>query len=73
MTRIILARHGQVSGIDPERFRGRTELELTERGLRQATRTAERIAMHWHPVVIYTSPMKRCVDTGRALAERIIS
>jgi phosphoserine phosphatase len=32
MTKIILTRHGHVEGINPERFRGRTDLSLTELG-----------------------------------------
>jgi probable phosphoglycerate mutase len=70
MTRIILTRHGHVDGIAPERFRGRTELALTERGRADAAALAGRIAAHWSPAAIYTSPMGRCVATGRAVAER---
>jgi broad specificity phosphatase PhoE len=70
MTRLILTRHGHVDGIDPERFRGRTELALTERGRADAAALAGRIAAHWAPAAIYTSPMGRCVATGRAVAER---
>jgi broad specificity phosphatase PhoE len=36
MTRIILTRHGHVEGIEPRRFRGRTELPLTARGRAEA-------------------------------------
>lgn len=32
MTKFIRTRHGHVEGIDPERFRGRTELPLPELG-----------------------------------------
>lgn len=70
MTRIVLVRHGHVEGIDPPRFRGRMELPLTELGLRQAELTAERIASHWRPVAIYTSPMQRCVQTAGPIDHR---
>ncbi|KWF20822.1 histidine phosphatase family protein [Burkholderia pseudomultivorans] len=65
---IILTRHGQVEGIDPPRFRGRTELELTPQGRQQAELLADTIAARFTPVAVYTSPMKRCRDTGHAIA-----
>lgn len=67
MTRIILVRHGQVEGIDPPRFRGRTELPLTELGVRQAALTARWIARSFKPTAVYTSPMGRCVATAEAV------
>lgn len=69
MTRILLVRHGHVEGIRPERFRGRTDLPLTDRGMAEAQAVAERIAEAWRPAKVYTSPMQRCVDTGRAIAK----
>ena len=69
MTKLILARHGHVEGISPERFRGRAELPLTELGRREAEMTAARIAASWRPAAIYTSPMGRCVATGAAIAK----
>jgi phosphoserine phosphatase len=69
MTKILLTRHGHVDGIDPPRFRGRTELPLTPLGKAQAKAVARRIAEGWTPPMIYTSPMSRCVDTARAIAE----
>jgi phosphoserine phosphatase len=69
MTKILLTRHGHVEGIEPERFRGRAPLELTERGRAQAAVVARRIADGWRVRKIYTSPMKRCVDTGAAIAK----
>jgi len=65
--KIILTRHGHVEGIDPERFRGRLDLALTELGRRQADATAKRIAASWQPSAIYTSPMGRCIMTGAAI------
>jgi probable phosphoglycerate mutase len=70
MTKIILVRHGHVEGIAPERFRGRAELALTELGRRQAAAVAQRIAAEWPVAAVYTSPMGRCVETGRAIAQR---
>jgi probable phosphoglycerate mutase len=70
MTRIILVRHGHVPGIEPERFRGNVNLDLTARGLLEAQLTAQRIARYWQPAIVYTSPRQRCIDTGRFIAER---
>jgi phosphoserine phosphatase len=68
VTHILLIRHGHVPGITPEEFRGRRELQLTERGRVQARTTAHYLAQHWDPVAIYTSPMGRCVATGKEIA-----
>ena len=68
MTRIVLVRHGHVEGIDPARFRGRAELPLTELGRRQAELTARRVSAHWRPAAIYSSPMRRCLETAQPLA-----
>jgi probable phosphoglycerate mutase len=69
MTKIILTRHGHVEGIQPERFRGRTELPLTPRGIVQAKALAERIARSWKPKAIYMSPMWRCVATAKYISQ----
>lgn len=68
MTKILLIRHGHVEGIEPQRFRGRMDLALTERGEFEAEAAAKRVAQGWKPSVIYTSPLKRCVATGAAIA-----
>lgn len=68
MSKIILCRHGHVEGIFPARFRGRAEIPLTERGLAEAQALAERIAAQWSPAAIYASPLRRCMQTGNAIA-----
>jgi broad specificity phosphatase PhoE len=68
MTKILLTRHGHVEGIHPARFRGRAELPLTDLGLAQADALARRIAAHWKPMAVYTSPRQRCVVTGAKIA-----
>jgi broad specificity phosphatase PhoE len=70
MTRIILVRHGHVAGINPPRFRGRTDLALTDRGKDEARQVADRIAIAWSPRTVYTSPLSRCVDTGAEISQR---
>ena len=68
MTRLILVRHGHVAWHDPVRFRGRAELDLTERGRRQARVAALAVAAAWRLDAIYTSPLKRTRDTAAAIA-----
>jgi probable phosphoglycerate mutase len=67
MTRILLVRHGHVEGISPERFRGRRDVDLSDLGRRQADATARRIAAQWRPAALYTSPLRRCVQTAAAI------
>jgi broad specificity phosphatase PhoE len=68
MTKIVLTRHGEVEGIKPERFRGRADLALTERGEAQARLLGQRITAGWRPSFVYTSPARRCIATGAAIA-----
>lgn len=41
---------------------------MTDRGVSEAHAVARRIASGWRPAKVYTSPMQRCVETGRAIA-----
>ena len=66
---IILTRHGQVEGIDPPRFRGRMELELTSVGRQQAVALAKAVSRQFKPDVVVTSPRKRCQATGAEVAQ----
>ena len=68
MTTLLLIRHGEVPGISPPRFRGRQELELTDRGRAQAQRTAERVHADRPGIAaIYCSPRHRTVATAQAI------
>ncbi len=74
MTRIILVRHGQtewnVGAGAGERFRGRIDLPLDDAGLAQARALAQRLADY--PIVaIYSSPLKRAVETARPTAQQL--
>jgi len=69
MIKILLIRHGHVKGIQPERFRGRAPLELTNQGCAEAAAVARRIAAVWRPSHIYTSPLARCVNTANEIAK----
>jgi len=68
VTKILLLRHGHVEGIKPERFRGRADLALTERGRAEAQAVAGRVASGWRPRHVYTSPARRCIATAAAVA-----
>ncbi|TCT04321.1 histidine phosphatase family protein [Aquabacter spiritensis] len=68
-TTLILARHGHVEGIHPERFRGRMEVPLSARGERQAAALAARIAAGFTPAAVYTSDLGRCIATGAAISQ----
>lgn len=67
--RVILARHGQTEWNKEFRFQGRTNVQLTEEGKRQAHALAERLSS-WPPDVIYTSPLDRALYTAQAIADR---
>ena len=68
MTRLILLRHGEVEGIVPPRFRGRRDLDLSDLGRRQALAAARHVAHAWQPAAIYSSPLRRCLQTAEPLA-----
>ena len=69
MTRIILVRHGQTEWNRAERFRGRADLPLNGVGLAQAEATARRIAAAWPASAVYSSPLKRAMETAKIIAE----
>lgn len=69
MTSLLLIRHGEVEGINPPIFRGRTELALTPRGVRQAELTRDHLRQHWDVDAIYCSPLGRCVRTAGMIAQ----
>lgn len=68
-TTLILARHGHVEGIHPERFRGRMEVPLSAKGERQAAALAAAIATNFKPTAIYTSTLGRCIATGAQISQ----
>jgi len=76
VTRIILVRHGQTawnvgaSSTEGERFRGRIDLPLNERGRAQAQALAERLADE-SIAAIYASPLQRAIETAEPTARRL--
>lgn len=66
-TRLYLIRHGATVLSAEDRFAGSTDVDLSDEGRRQARRLAERLADDGLKA-IYSSPMKRTLETAGALA-----
>lgn len=67
MRGIILVRHGETEWNRVERFRGRMDLELNERGRAQA-QAAGRALASVAVAAVYSSPLRRALDTAAAIA-----
>ncbi|MFC1846319.1 histidine phosphatase family protein [Chloroflexota bacterium] len=70
MFHIILVRHGRTEWNREERFRGRADLDLDEVGVKQAEAAAGRVA-DWPISVVYSSPLRRAMNTAQALAGKL--
>lgn len=68
-TQVILVRHGQTAWNREERIRGQSDIPLDETGLEQARATARYIAVRWPLAAVYASPLRRAMDTARAIAD----
>ncbi len=66
--KIWLIRHGETAWNERERFRGRTDLPLSERGRRQAERIGPYLAGRCRPAAVFTSPLQRARETAAAVA-----
>ena len=67
--RLILVRHGETDSNKASLALGRADIELNETGRWQAQRLAE--ALQAEPIAaVYSSPLRRALDTARAIAER---
>lgn len=71
MTRIILVRHGQTAWNKQDMIRGQSDVPLDETGLAQAAATAARIAAEWKPAALYSSPLRRAVQTAQPIADQL--
>lgn len=67
-TTILLARHGECQGNREERFRGRIDYPLNERGLEQA-RDLGKAIIPFSPSAIYSSPLLRARQTASEIAD----
>lgn len=66
--RLLLARHGQTEWHHDNRYAGRTDVELTEIGEREAQALARR-AREEDPALVVCSPLLRALDTASVAAE----
>jgi alpha-ribazole phosphatase len=69
MTELILVRHGQTAWNAAEVFRGRSDVDLDETGLKQAELLADYLRERKIEAV-YSSPLKRALKTARAIAAK---
>ncbi|PWJ44152.1 histidine phosphatase family protein [Sediminitomix flava] len=69
MTTILLARHGETDWNKNNYFSGRANIELNEKGQRQAQMLGRYIGSHWQPSTLYTSPFDRAINTGKYIAD----
>jgi len=67
MMEILLARHGETEWNVSEIFRGRTDIDLNETGIRQAELLAEYLS-NLKIDAIYSSPLKRALKTAETIA-----
>ncbi|MBN1458401.1 MAG: histidine phosphatase family protein [Armatimonadetes bacterium] len=70
MGQVILIRHGETGWNREEVFRGRADVELSERGKEQARLLSE--TLRANPIEgVYSSPLSRAAATARPLAEAL--
>jgi probable phosphoglycerate mutase len=69
--RIHFVRHGETTASREGRLCGLTECELTDGGRLMGSYIADRCAAAGSWLAIYSSPLRRCVETGRPAAERL--
>ncbi|MDX8036996.1 bifunctional RNase H/acid phosphatase [Lentzea sp. BCCO 10_0856] len=70
-TRLILLRHGQTRLSVDRRYSGRGDHALTELGLEQAEKAAQRLSKVGGVDGIISSPLQRAAQTAQKLADRI--
>ncbi len=69
MSKLLLVRHGDTKLNSAERFWGRTDVELSAAGMRQAERLRDRLAAQKIDA-IYTSNLSRAAVTAKIIASR---
>jgi len=67
MTEIYLIRHGETEWNKTERFRGLSDISLNTKGKKQAESVGRALSQSAFEV-IYTSPMRRSVETAQLIA-----
>ena len=69
MARFLLVRHGQTRMHRADRFWGKTDIELSETGIRQVEQLSNRLS-RYKINAFYSSTLKRAVDTAETIAAR---
>jgi broad specificity phosphatase PhoE len=70
--KLLFVRHGQSTGNVEKRMQGQGEYDLTPIGRAQATKLAHRLQSEdWHPTHVYSSPLRRALQTAEILAAQI--
>jgi broad specificity phosphatase PhoE len=67
MVKLILARHGETVWNVEKIYRGRTDVNLDEVGIKQAELLGKYLS-NWKLEAIYSSPLKRALDTANIIA-----
>ena len=67
MAKIFLVRHGDTNLNSRERLWGHTDVQLNERGLKQAQQLRDRLSSHKMDT-LYSSSMSRCLSTAKTIA-----
>jgi broad specificity phosphatase PhoE len=67
MTKLILARHGETVWNVEKIYRGRTDVNLDEVGIKQAELLGNYLS-NWELEAIYSSPLRRALDTANIIA-----
>lgn len=67
MAELILARHGETVWNVEKLYRGRTDVNLDEVGIKQAELLGKYLS-NWELEAIYSSPLKRAIDTANIIA-----
>jgi broad specificity phosphatase PhoE len=67
MTKLILARHGETVWNIEKIYRGRTDVNLDEVGIKQAELLGKYLST-WELEAIYSSPLRRALDTANIIA-----
>ena len=68
--RLLIIRHGQSEADLLNVYEGRADFELTELGHKQAKQMSEFVKNHYNISKIYSSPLKRAVQTANHLSEK---
>jgi broad specificity phosphatase PhoE len=73
LLKLLFIRHAQSVGNQQKRMQGQGEFELSEEGKHQAEKLAHRLFTEgWRPSYVYTSPLKRTVQTTEILLSRFL-